>query len=189
MSMLDFASETGPLEIGEIVLLALSGLIFLAVAIRTRRPGAPLFALLALVFSVAALREFDTDAVDPLGLYLTGHAARWHLATLMLLPVLVIAWRDRAVPPIDHVRATWRLGCLLVGASVFVGLAGLLERKTKNLADGHWIADYAVLVEELLEVAAYGLALLLAVKVWRGLSNDPGDRLDALSKPAPRPAS
>ncbi len=172
MTLLDFASEAGPLEIGEIVLLALSAMVFFVIALRARTGGAPVYALLALVFAVAAVREFDTDAIDPVSVYLTGHAVRWHMALLMLIPFLFVLYRDRALPLKVHVRATWRLGVFLFGAALLVGLAGLVERKTKNLADGHWIADYAILAEEILELAAYGLALVLAVRIWRRLEQD-----------------
>lgn len=172
MTLLEFASETGPLEIGEIVLLSLSAVVFFMIAMRGRMGGAPVYALLALVFAVAAVREFDTDAIDPLSLYLTGHAVRWHMALLMLIPVLGILYRDRALPLKIHVQKTWRLGMFLFGAALLVGLAGLVERKTKNLADGHWIADYAIFAEEALELAAYGMALILALRIWRTLAAD-----------------
>ena len=178
MTLGSFASETGPLEIGEIVLLALSAIVYLMVAIRSRAGGAPVYALLALVFAVAAIREFDTEAADPLSLYLTGHAVRWHIASLMLIPALAILYRDRGLPLASHVRATWRLGLLLFGAALLVGIAGLVERKTKNLADGHWIADYAVFAEEALVLAAYGMAMVLAVGIWRRLAARTGPIAD-----------
>ncbi|WP_426038290.1 hypothetical protein [Brevundimonas sp. DC300-4] len=156
--------ESGPLEIAQIVVLAAASCAFLLAALKTGRPGAPAFAVFSLVLGVAALREYSAEANGVWQSYLESHAARWHLAAVLMVPLIFVTARDRAVGVWSHARAVvlmvpiFGLGIALVWLAAAIeewgGTVTLTEAELWNL----------LLIEEVLELLAYATTLLVALK-------------------------
>lgn len=157
-------SESGPLEMAQIVVLAAASCAFLLAALQTRRPGAPAFAVFSLVLGVAALREYSAETDGVWQSYLESHAARWHLVAILSVPLILVTVRDRAFGVWPHVRAVALMVPIFGLGIALVWLAAAIEEwgGTVTLTEAElWSL---LLVEELLELLAYGTTLLVALK-------------------------
>lgn len=165
-------SESGPLEMLQIAVLAVASGAFLLAALKTRRPGAPAFALFSLVLGVAALREYGADTDSAWQSYLASHAARWHLVAVLMVPVIFVAVRDRAWGAWAHARSVAMMVPIFVLGIGLVWLAVAIEEwgGTVTLTESQLWG--LLLVEEMLELLAYGATLLVAVRAWRRARQD-----------------
>ena len=152
------------METVQVGLLALSALLFLWAAIGSRKDGAPLFALFAVVLAVGAMREFTPAGTSSVSEYFDSRAARYHVALLLLIPTVLIAIRDRHRSVAAHVRGTRPLWLPIGLAVVMLLIGGLIEEWAETMTAGDLLYRRDEMVEEILETVAYLLTLATAIR-------------------------
>lgn len=154
-------SESGPLEVSQIVLLTVAAGVFLVTALSRRSPGMPFLMVFAIMLGLGALREFDSDATVGLGAYLDTLASRWHFMAVMLLPLCLVVFRDR------HIRISAHFNAVLPVIPVFVfGMAlAWLAANAEGWKGSSFQERELLMIEEILELVAYGVTL--AAAVWQ----------------------
>lgn len=154
-------SESGPLELGQIILLMLAGLVFLVTSLSRQKAGMPLLMVFAIMLGLGALREFDSQAADGLGAYLDTLAARWHFMALMVLPLGVVVIRNLHIRMSEHVRAVVPIVPVFIAGMALAWLAGTVE----GWQGSSFGERQLLIIEEMLELVAY--AITLAAAVWQ----------------------
>lgn len=154
-------SETGPLELGQTILLVMAAVVFFATSMSRREAGMPLLMVFAIMLGLGALREFDSNASDGVGAYLDTLASRWHFMALMILPLGLVVIRNRHIDFITHVRAVTPIIPVFIFGMVMAWLASSVEGWKGYSLDQRQI----LMIEEGLEVVAY--AITLAAALWQ----------------------
>lgn len=152
------------METVQVGLLALSSLLLMIAAAGSRKDGGPFIALFAVVLAVGALREFTPVGTSPLSDYIDSHAARYHVATILLIPTVLIALRDRHRSLVAHARATRPLWLPIGIAVVLILIGGLVEEWAETMVPGDLLYRRDEMVEEVLETVAYLLTLATAIR-------------------------
>ncbi len=164
MSVFLTSAESGLMETVQVGLLALSALLLMVAAAGSKKDGAPFVALFAVVLAVGALREFTPVGTSALSDYVDSHAARYHIAAILLVPTVLIALRDRGRSLAAHVRGTRPLWLPIGLAVVLILIGGLIEEWAETMVPGDLLYRRDEMVEEVLETVAYLLTLATAVR-------------------------
>jgi len=146
----------------EILLLTAGAACLLATALLDRRPGAPGLAMLAFIFGLMALREFDAAPGSPLE-YFAERPVRVHWGLLVAAVTVLLAWRDRRWTLRQHLRGTMPIWAPVLAAALIVVFGSVFE-EAAEMSDGTPFDEW---VEELLEVVAYTVLAIAAASIWR----------------------
>lgn len=153
-------SETGPLEMSQIAVLAAAAGAFLWTALRTRLAGAPAFAMFTLVLGAVALREYSPEAADGWQAYLASHAARWHFVVLSAVVVAFVTVRDWKLGVWSHARVAASMAPVLLLGIAVVGIGAAIENWGDTMSEAAPLRVWLLLGEEILELLAYSLVLM-----------------------------
>lgn len=157
-------SESGPLEIVQVGVLALTSCAFLFAALKTRRPGAPALAVFSLVGGVAALREYSAGSDAGWQVFMDSHAARWTLASLLTVPLLYVWARDRSFGLWAHIRSVAPMVPVFLSGIALVWLAAAIEEWSGTVTLTAAALAGLLLAEEALELVAYGITFLVSLR-------------------------
>ncbi len=156
-------SESGPLELGQTLLLISSASVFLITSISGRKAGTPFLMVFAIVLGLGALREFDSEASVGLAAYLDTRAARWHFVVVMLLPLALVVIRNRSIGVFDHLKAVAPIVPIFILAMAMA--LGWLAATVEGLKGPSFGPRQLLMIEEVIELVAY--AIMLAAAVWQ----------------------
>lgn len=160
-------AENGFVELLQMLTLALGALAFGLSAVIARAPGGPLLLLGATAMGVAALREFDVETGSAFFAYLTSSVPRVQLATVGVIGAGWLALQRPWASPGRHLAAVGPLAAPL-GAAVIIVLVG---DGLENLGLAHPAVQA---LEELMELAGYGLAAAIGLRTVVRVLRRPG---------------
>ncbi len=167
MTPLSIFAENGIVESVQMLTLALGALAFGLSATLTRTAGGPLLMLGATAMGVAALREFDLESGSAAVAYFSSSVPRTQLAAVGLIGAAWLALRRPLAGPRRHLGAVAPLAGPLGAAVGIVVVGDSLEK----LAIPH---PAGLALEELLELAGYGLAAAIGLRTAVRVARRPG---------------
>lgn len=153
----DLFAENGPIEVVQLLTLAVGAVAFSLSAFWLRTPGGPFLILGAVAMGVAGLREFDVESGSTILAYLGTSSPRIKLAAIGFAVAAWLALRRPFVSLRRHLDAVAPLAAPLGVAVMMVIVGDSMENLRTALLP-------TLALEELLELGGYMLATTVAVR-------------------------